>query len=145
MRIGHRIGAIDGVGQEAAILKIIHFKVRNTIEERLYERLHAKLLMAESALGDMEAILGEEIEGLTIRLLSQELTPEQEIERIEQTARALERHRLELERLESEGTSLLAHSDYIAEKVDQNRSLGRYLSMEEMRHYINDFFERHYQ
>ena len=143
MRIAQRIGRIDRVGQEAQVLKIVHFKVRDTIEERLYDRLHDKLMLAESSLGDMEAILGEEIQKLTLVLLSQELTPEQEIERIEQTERALERHRLELERLDKEGGNLIALSDYVQDKVDQNRSLGRYLSADELRHYINDFFNLH--
>lgn len=144
MRIAQRIGRIDRVGQQAEKLVIVHFKVRDTIEERLYDKLHTKLLLAENSLGDMEAILGEEIQKLSIALLSQQLTPEQENERIEQTERALERQRLELERLESEGSALVAHSDYIADKVDQNRSLGRYLSADEIRNYISDFFARFY-
>ncbi len=143
MRIAQRIGRIDRVGQMAQVLKIIHFKVRDTIEERLYDRLHDKLMLAESSLGDMEAILGDEIQKLTLALLSQELTPEMEIKRIEQTERALERHRLDMERLDQEGGNLIALSDYVQDKVDQNRSLGRYLSPEELRHYINDFFNLH--
>lgn len=144
MRIAQRIGRIDRVGQQADKLVIVHFKVRDTIEERLYDRLHTKLLLAENSLGDMEAILGQEIQKLTIELLSQQLSPEQETERIEQTERALEKHRQELVRLESEGASLVAHSDYISDKVNQNRTLGRYLSAEELRHYISDFFDRQY-
>jgi hypothetical protein len=91
----------------------------------------------------MEAILGEEIQQLTIELLSQELTPEMEIRRIEQTERALERHRLDLERLDQESGNLIALSDYVQDKVDQNRSLGRYLTPEELHRYINDFFNLH--
>jgi hypothetical protein len=144
MRIAQRIGRIDRVGQQAEKLVIVHFKIKDTIEERLYDRLHAKLLLAENSLGDMEAILGDEIQKLTIELLSQNLSPEQEIQRIAQTERALEKQRLELERLESDGASLVAHSDYIADKVEQNRNLGRYLSPEEVRHYISDFFSKHY-
>lgn len=145
MRVAQRIGRIDRVGQTAEVLHVVHFKVRGTIEERVFERLRDKYEMAENSLGDMEIVLGEEIQKLTIDLLSQQLTPEQEETRIEQTARALEQQRLELERLESEGGSLLAHSDYIADKVGQNRSLGRYLSAEEIHLYIDDFFRSEFR
>ena len=43
MRVEQRIGRIDRVGQKAERLIIVHFKVKGTVEERLYDRLHKKL------------------------------------------------------------------------------------------------------
>lgn len=145
MRVEQRIGRIDRVGQAADRLTIVHFKVADTIEERLYTRLHEKLRVFENSIGDLETILGDEIQRLTLDLLSQELTPEQEEERIAKTCLAIENKRLLSERLEAQGESLLAHSDYIAEKIGQNRHLGRYVTPSELEQYIRDFFDRHYR
>jgi superfamily II DNA/RNA helicase len=43
MRVEQRIGRIDRVGQKAERLIIVHFKVKGTVEERLYDRLHKKV------------------------------------------------------------------------------------------------------
>jgi superfamily II DNA or RNA helicase len=145
MRVEQRIGRIDRVGQTAKRLTIVHFKVADTVEERLYTRLHEKLKVFENSIGDLETILGAEIQRLTLELLSNDLTPEEEEKRIEDTRSAIERRRLQTERLEAEGGSLLAHSDYIADKIGLNRRLGRYVTADELRQYIADFFDRHYQ
>lgn len=73
MRVEQRIGRIDRIGQKHDRLSIVHFKVRGTIEERLYERLHQKLGIFENSLGDLEAILGEEMQQLTLDLFGKEL------------------------------------------------------------------------
>ena len=38
--------------------------------------------------------------------------------------------------------SSLAHSDLILDKIDQDRDLGRFVSIEELQRYIEDFFRR---
>lgn len=145
MRVEQRIGRIDRVGQTAKRLSIVHFKIKETIEERLYERLHKKLGVFKDSIGDIESILGEEVQRLTMQLLSRDLTPQEEEELIQNTRLAIENKRLLAERLEAEGESLLAHSDYIAEKVGQNRRLGRYVTPHELRQYISDFFDRSFK
>jgi len=143
MRIEQRIGRIDRIGQCAERLAIIHFQIEETIEERVFTRLHEKLRIFESSIGDMEAILGEEIRSLTIDLLSEKLTPAQEEQRIRATALAIENRLRLTQSLETEGGSLLAHSDMILDKIGQDRELGRFVSADELRRYIDDFFRRH--
>ena len=140
MRIEQRIGRIDRVGQEADRLVIVHFKILRTIEERLYTRLHEKLLRFQNSIGDLEPIIGKEIQELTIDLLKQDLTPEEEEARITKTELVLSKRIEETRRLEESGESLLAHADYIASKVDQNRDLGRYVTTADLQQYIDDFF-----
>ena len=65
--------------------------MKDTIEERLFERLHDKLGIFENSIGDLEAVLGEEIQKLTVELLSKDLTPEEEDERIELTRRVVKK------------------------------------------------------
>jgi SNF2 family DNA or RNA helicase len=145
MRVEQRIGRIDRVGQRAERLTIVHFKVRQTVEERLYERLHRKLRVFEESIGDLEPILGEAIQRLTIELLSSELSPEEEEVMIDRTCMAIENNRRLAANLEAEGESLLAHADYIASKVGRNRSLGRYITPQELQSYIGDFFNRNFR
>ena len=145
MRIEQRIGRIDRVGQLAERLIIVHFKVRGTIEERLYDRLHEKLEVFRNSLGDLEAVIGEEISKLTADLFRRELTPAKEETRIIETQRVIKGKLEEQIRLEESSQSLLGFSDYIRDRISRNRQLGRYVTPEELRSYIEDFFRRRYQ
>lgn len=145
MRVEQRIGRIDRVGQQAAVLHVVHFKVQGTIEERLYDRLHTKLEFFRNSLGDLEAVIGEEVAKLTEDLFRRELTPEEEEQRIEQTKLVLETRLRTQDELEQSGQNLLGLSDYIRDRINRNRQLGRYVTPEELKSYIDDFFRRRYK
>lgn len=145
MRVEQRIGRIDRVGQTAKKLAIVNFQVRNTIEERLYERLHSKLTLFANTLGDLEPVIGREVQQLTIDLLSRDLTPEEEKIRIEQTEAVLENKLLEIQRLEQSGDALLALSDYLQRQIDEVRGKGRYMQPDELEDYVGDFFQREFK
>jgi len=140
MRIEQRIGRIDRVGQEAKRLSIVNFKVKDTVEERLYERLHEKLEKYMNSLGDLEAVIGKEVQLLTVELLSKELTPEQEAQLMEATEKAIEGQLLQIQALEESGDALIALSDYVQRKIEEDREKGRYLLPEELEAYLTDFF-----
>ena len=145
MRIEQRIGRIDRVGQEAKRLSIVNFKVKDTVEERLYERLHAKLERYMNSLGDLESVIGKEVQHLTVELLSKELTPEQEAQLMEATEKAIEGRLLQIQALEESGDALLALSDYVQRKIEEDREKGRFLQPEELEAYLTDFFEREFR
>ncbi len=144
MRVEQRIGRIDRVGQNATKLSIVNFKVEGTIEERLYKKLHEKLQLYASSLGDLDAVIGDEVKQLTVDLLSRELTPEQEAIRISQTEAALSNQLRDMKHLEDSGDSLLALSDYVQSKIKQKREFGRYIQPVELEDYVSDFFEREF-
>lgn len=144
MRVEQRIGRIDRVGQKAKVLSIVNFKVKDTVEERLYDRLHQKLLRFANSLGDLESIIGEEVQKLTVDLLSQELTPEEELARMDKAEAAIENQLLAIQKLEESGDSLVALSDYVQKKIRENRDKGRYIQAEELEDYLSDFFEREF-
>ncbi|NJD37160.1 MAG: hypothetical protein FIA89_02380 [Geobacter sp.] len=144
MRIEQRIGRIDRVGQEAKRLSIVNFKVKDTVEERLYERLHEKLEKYMNSLGDLEAVIGKEVQHLTIELMSKELTPEQEAQLMEATEKVIEGRLLQIQALEESGDALLALSDYVQRKIEEDREKGRYMQSEELEAYLTDFFEREF-
>jgi len=145
MRVEQRIGRIDRVGQEAKKLSIVNFKIKDTVEERLYDRLHSKLERFTNSLGDLESVIGKEVQHLTVELLSKELTPEQEAMLMEATEKAIEGQLLQMQALEESGDALLALSDYVQRKIEDDREKGRYLQPEELEAYVTDFFEREFR
>lgn len=145
MRVEQRIGRIDRVGQQAKKLSIINFKVRNTIEERLYDRLHSKLERFANSLGDLEDVIGREVQNLTIELLSKELTSDQESMLMDQAERVIENRLIQIQALEESGDALIALSDYVQNKIEEDRGKGRYVQPGELEDYLSDFFEREYQ
>ena len=144
MRVEQRIGRIDRVGQQADRLSIVNFKIENTIEERIFTRLHQKLEKFSNSLGDLDEVIGYEIKHLTMDLLSKNLTEEEENRRIVQTQKAIERRQLDILFLEESGEGLVAFSDYVQKKIEEDRGKGRYIQPSELEAYVKNFFERYY-
>lgn len=145
MRVEQRIGRIDRIGQKADNIVIWNLFAKDTIDSRIYEYLYKRLRIFEYALGGLESVLGDEIRKLTMDLLSGALTPEQEAERIETTAMALANIRQQEEVLEEESANLVAYGDYILNHVRAARELNRWISGEDLWHYVRDFLSKHYQ
>jgi superfamily II DNA or RNA helicase len=145
MRVEQRIGRIDRVGQKAARLSIVHFKVKNTIEEKLYDRLHGKLAIFANSLGDLEPVIGKIVQDLTVDLLSSRLTPEMEERRIDEAQRVIENRLRDLRLLEESGETLIALSDYLQKRIDEDRGRGRFIQPEELENYMDDFFSRQFR
>ena len=98
-----------------------------------------------NSLGDLEDVIGKEVQQLTIQLLSQDLTSEQELFLMEQSERVIEQRLLKIKELEESGDALIAFSDYVQRKIEEDRELGRYIQPNELEDYLADFFEREFQ
>lgn len=144
-RIEQRIGRIDRIGQEAEKILIWNFVYEDTIDERIYDRLLERLDIFRRALGSLEAMLGQEIRSLSYELLSHDLSPAQEQERIDRARVAIETLDRQQQLLEQEATQLIAHSDFIQNKVRAAKELGRFIRGEDLRAYVKDFLEREFE
>lgn len=142
MKIEQRIGRIDRHGQQAEKINILNFCYNNTIDQRIYEKLYQRLNVFESSLGDMEAILGEELTALTKDLLSGRLSDEQEVTRIEQTSLAIERLKQNERELESQASSLIAHSGHILQEVTAAHEFNKRVTEEDLSIYVRDYLQR---
>ena len=140
-RIEQRIGRIDRIGQEADRILIWNFIYDDTVDERVYERLLERLDIFRQALGNMEAILGDEIRKLGYELLSHKLSPKEETARIDRARVAIETLNRQQVRLEEEAMQLIAHGDFIQNKVRAARELGRYVRGEDLLAYVRDYLE----
>ena len=143
-KIEKRIGRIDRIGQEAPRILIWNFVYEDTIDDRVYDRLLQRLNIFQHALGNMEAILGDQIRTLSMYLLSHKLTPEQEQERIDRSKVAIETMIRQEQHLEKEASNLIAHGDFIQNKVRAANELGRYIRGEDLNAYVHDFLLKHY-
>ena len=145
MRLEQRIGRIDRLGQQAEKIHIWNLCHKNTIDERIISRLYERLHLFERALGSMEAIVGQEVKELTTDLLSKRLNPKEEEDRIKKTALAIERISLEQEELESQASSLIAHGDFILNKVQAAHDFSRRVTDEDLVSYVQDYLARYSQ
>lgn len=144
MRVEQRIGRLDRLGQKSPRISIWNLFYKDTIDARIYERLYTRLRIFEFALGGLEPILGEKIQKLTHELMRDHLTQEEENERIEQTAQAIEIIRNQEEQLEKEAAHLVAYGDYILNQVKAAHELNRWITGNDIQVYIKDFFTMNY-
>lgn len=144
MRVEQRIGRLDRLGQEASSILIWNLLYDETIDARIYKRLYEKLNLIQDAMGDFEAVLGDEVRELTIALMSEHLSPAQEQRRIDQTAQAMENLRNSEEELQEKAPNLVAHGDYIMRQIHAARDMGRQISGRDLRRYVIDFMRSHY-
>lgn len=143
MKVEQRIGRIDRLGQSADKINILNFGHKQTIDHRIYRRLLTRLGVFERALGGLDAVLGEQIQSLTVELLRDRLTPEQQETRIEQSARALETKRQYQEELERNASHMIAHGGYILEQVQAAHDFNKRITAEDLKVYVKDYLTRH--
>ncbi|MBE7459616.1 MAG: DEAD/DEAH box helicase [Zoogloeaceae bacterium] len=144
MKIEQRIGRIDRIGQQADRIVIWNLMYADTIDERVYDRLLDRLDIFKAALGSIEAMLGHEIREMSYELLRHQLTAEQEKERIDQTTQAIANQNRYEENLEEQASQLIAHGEYIHNKVKAAREMGRYVSGEDLYRYVRDYLDREF-
>lgn len=143
-KVEQRIGRIDRIGQHAERILIWNFLYADTVDERIHDRLHARLDIFRQALGSMEAMLGDKISGLSATLLTHDLSAKQQEEKIEQAALAIQNEKRQRAVLEEQATHLIAHSEFIQKKVQAAQDLGRYIQGADLLAYVSDFMDREY-
>ena len=144
MRVEQRIGRIDRLGQKHENISIIHFKINNTIEEKILTRLYERINIFKESIGDLQEILGEQTEQLVKDLLNPNLSDQQREKKANRIFAAIENEKQEQKKMESEAINLVAFSNYILESISESRSKGRWLRPEETRIFIDDFFGKYY-
>ena len=78
------------------------------------------------------------------RGLLDNLTAEEQTKRIIQTEQAISNKRLEHESLEKKVSGLIAHGDYILNKVKQSHEFNRWLRPQDLENYLIGFFKEFY-
>ncbi len=128
MVVEQRIGRIDRFGQQSPVVHIHNLVVEGSVEDRILHRLYDRIRIFEESIGDLESILGKEMQNLQRDYVSGVLTPEEADRRVELAARAIENNRTELEALEKSSTELFGHEEYIRDELQRIGRLGRYVT-----------------
>ena len=139
MKVEQRIGRIDRIGQKKSVIQIWNFVLKDTIHERVFERLTSRLGTFESALGDAEAVIGDEVRSLQASLFRHDLTYDEQMACIEASKKAAETVLQQKEELEKEATSLAAHGDYVLNQAKATEELRRYVTPEQIAQFVEHF------
>jgi len=132
MQVEQRIGRLDRFGQINERIRIYNFYLEGTIETRILRRLYDRIGIFEETVGDLEAILGEEIRGLSRQVLQSNLTDEEEERLAEEVADQIVRRRLADEDLESKREEFLGQDVILNQQVDSAISSGRVIHPDEV-------------
>lgn len=145
MRVEQRIGRIDRLGQEADLLHIWNLYFQDTIDDRIVVRLMDRLRIFEEALGEPEPIVGETISRLEAALLTRPLTEDEENQRIEQAAQAIENIRQAQNQLQENAAQMMAHGGLLLEKIEAAQEFSRRVTESDLVVYVRDFLSNHAQ
>jgi ATP-dependent helicase HepA len=141
MKVEQRIGRIDRFGQESSRIRIYNMVIDDSIESRILLRLYNRIGLFEKAIGDIEAILGEEIRELSRKVYSSDLTPEEESRLTDQTVSSILRRQQELEEFEQKKLQFMGQEAIFSNLVNQAIDSGAYVSEAEIKSTIETFIK----
>lgn len=139
MRVEQRIGRIDRFGQLSPVVRIYNLVIENSIEDRIFYRLYERINIFKESIGDIEAILGEEIRSISKRIFGSRLTPKEETELAERAAIVIIKKKRELEEFESQRLQFMGQDAIFSERIEQAIESGHYVSEAEIRSLIKTF------
>ena len=144
-RIEQRIGRIDRLGQKSDLIHIWNLYFKETIDDRVVNRLLLRLKIFEEALGEAEAVVGETVRKLEYELLCRPLSPEEEAARIDLAAQALENLRVQRESLEQNAAHMMAHGQRVMERIEAAKELSHRVTENDLYIYVQDYLKRYAQ
>jgi hypothetical protein len=144
MRLEQRIGRIDRIGQEKDKIRILNFICQNTIEDRVIGRLYERIDIFKHSIGDIEEILGDKINQISIDLLTSDLNEQEKEKQAFQKIDAIANNKIEIEKLEEQAGLSAEFSDFILENIKNANNNKRYIMAEELIQYTEDFFAVNY-
>ncbi len=133
MVVEQRIGRLDRFGQEHEKILVLNFHIPGTIETDIVERLFDRIGIFERAVGDLDDIVGSEIEEALFHRLTTLRLDAAERAQIEQEIEvAIAKRRQITEELDSHRDLLAASGELLAEQFESLRGGGRYLDPAEI-------------
>ncbi len=141
MRVEQRIGRIDRIGQKSDVIHIFNIFCSGTVEDRVLSRLYERIDIFKRSIGNINDILGKEIENIALALMDAELTPKEKEEKANEKIDALIADKLNKEQIEENAPRLLAFKDGILQGV-RNSYEDKRIRSEDLIFYVSDYFDR---
>ena len=144
MRVEQRIGRLDRFGQKHEKILIYNFSMAGTIDDEILNRLYRRINVFERYIGDLDAILGDQITELTKDIFNTRLTQEQKIRKIEKVAENIARRQKELEEFESECQRFIGQDEYFNQEITKILETKRFITSEEVLFSLKTFLKQHF-
>jgi len=139
MVVEQRIGRVDRIGQESPRIVVINLVVADSVEEAILARLLKKIGVFEDSIGELDPIIGEEIQRLTERALRGELVDDELNRAVEETGEALHRRILAAHEMLGRLDGLLAADEAIVDEIQAVTDERQLPTGTETRLFINEF------
>ncbi len=139
MRVEQRIGRLDRYGQRHEKIFIYNFSMVGTIDDEILNRLYRRINIFETYIGDLEAILGEEITELTQEMFRAELTYEQKVEKIEKVAENIARRQESLREFEEQCQRFIGQDEYFNQEISKILETKRFITSDEVMFFLQFF------
>jgi superfamily II DNA/RNA helicase len=144
MRVEQRIGRLDRYGQRHEKILIYNFSMVGTIDDEILNRLYRRINVFERFIGDLDAILGDQITELTRDIFNTRLTQEQKIQKIEKVAENIARRQKELEEFERECQKFIGQDEYFNQEITKILKTKRFITSEEVMFFLKFLLERNF-
>jgi hypothetical protein len=144
MRVEQRIGRLDRYGQRHEKILIYNFSMIGTIDDEILNRLYRRINVFERFIGDLEAILGEQITELTRDIFNTKLTHYQKIHKIEKIAENIVRRQKELEAFEKECQKFIGQDEYFNQEVTNILKAKRFITSDEVNFFLRFFLKKEF-
>lgn len=145
MRVEQRIGRIDRIGQKSEMISIFNMVCENTIEDRVLARLYERINIFKGTIGDLDEILGNEVEDLMLEVINEDLSEEQALDRADDTAQSMIINKRNRDDLEEQSINLLGFNDFIMQTISDARNRDRFIVPTDLTQFVDDFFQTHYR
>lgn len=140
MVVEQRIGRIDRIGQKSQVINIFNFIYKDTIEEKIYNRLYDRINLFKESLGGIDEILGDEetfIEGQIEKIYQQNLSDEQVNELLDRIASAIERNKIDLRNIGEGLKDSFSNDLYFENEIKVIEKNKQYLTENDLIEFIN--------
>jgi hypothetical protein len=144
MRIEQRIGRIDRIGQRKEKIRILNLYCENTVEDKVIYKLYDRIGLFKHAIGDIEEIMGNIIQKISMVLLNPNLSDYEKEQKAEDESNIIANKKIEMEKLEEQASQSAEYADKILEYINNANNIKRYIMPEELIQYTYDYFEKYY-
>jgi hypothetical protein len=142
MILEQRIGRVDRIGQSSERIIVVNFAVGKSIEERILLRLYERIGIFKDTLGEIDPILGEKIEKITISALTGQLTEREIEEKTDQLANSTIENLRETRRLGDNADTLIAADQAFLDEVEALMGGRRIPSGADLYQFVRTFLSR---
>ena len=141
MKVEQRIGRVDRFGQTHAKVYTVSFGIAGTIEDRIRDVLFERIEVFRSLIGDLEPIIGDEIEEIEHIMMSPDLSEAEREREIARVSDVVYRRAEEQHRLDEEGVKLFGHDDTFDQDLKLLEKRGRSVEPNEVAEFIESALE----